>query len=141
MKPHILQLPTALAAALMAAVFAGCGSGNQGAGGRTDGASGMMHGGSNGMPMSPATTTATTAEGTAAGSGRALFVAYCGGCHTLAAADTTSPVGPDLDRAGASYNRVLELVTKGRGEMPAFAGSLTRRQIEAISRYVTDATR
>ena len=33
----------------------------------------------------------------APGPGRDLFVATCGGCHTLSAAGTSGTVGPDLD--------------------------------------------
>jgi mono/diheme cytochrome c family protein len=109
MRPH--RLPAA--GVLLVAVLAGCGGG---AGG------GTTHGGT-----------------TPAGSGRALFVTECGGCHTLAAAGTGGNAGPDLDRPRPSYGQVVEKATDGGSMMPAFSGTLTRAQIRAIARYVARA--
>jgi len=71
---------------------------------------------------------------------RALFVTQCGSCHRLAAAGTSGTAGPDLDQTRPGYERVVEIVTNGGSVMPAFAGSLTRSQIEAIARYVSGAS-
>jgi mono/diheme cytochrome c family protein len=54
----------------------------------------------------------------------------------LAAAGTTGTAGQDLDETRPSYELVIQRVTKGGGAMPSFAGSLSRRQIEVIARYV-----
>ncbi len=97
---------------LLVAVLAGCGGG------------GPTHGGT-----------------TSAGKGRALFVTECGGCHTLAAAGARGTAGPDLDQTRPSYERVVEVVTNGGSTMPAFSGTLTRAQIQAVSRYVGNADR
>jgi mono/diheme cytochrome c family protein len=53
-----------------------------------------------------------------------------------AAAGTTGTAGQDLDETRPSYELVIQRVTKGGGAMPSFAGSLSRRQIEVIARYV-----
>ncbi len=116
--PGLLRISLAAATLLPAAALAGCG----GSGGGTGG---MMGGGP---------------TGTGSG-GRALYVEYCGSCHTLAAAGTGGSAGPNLDQARPSYDRVVELVTNGRGVMPALGRSLTRSQIQAIARYVSTAAR
>jgi cytochrome c6 len=77
----------------------------------------------------------------AAADGRALFRQNCSGCHTLADAGTTGKVGPNLDEAKPSLERVRVMVTNGAGGglgvMPAFKGSLSEDKIEAIARYVS----
>jgi mono/diheme cytochrome c family protein len=62
--------------------------------------------------------------------------AGCGGCHALAAAGSTGAVGPDLDALQPSEAAVADIVTNGRGAMPAFAGQLTPGQIDAVAVYV-----
>jgi mono/diheme cytochrome c family protein len=124
----------------IAAALAGCGDGRQGSGQAVAGGGRMMHGGPNGMPpgTGPA---ATVQDGNGATSGRELFLADCGACHTLAVAGTSGTAGPNLDRARPSYGLLLEKVADGGGSMPAFAGSLTRSQIRAIARFVSNGTR
>lgn len=143
MKPRNPQLAKVLAAMLLVAALAGCGGGNHNnTGGMMGSAGGMMHSGPNSVPAGSPTSTAPTARNSAAaGNGQALFLADCGGCHTLAAAGTTGTAGPDLDQTHPNYDRVLAQVTNGGGGMPAFAGSLTRAQIEAIARYVGRTTK
>jgi mono/diheme cytochrome c family protein len=71
------------------------------------------------------------------GEGAAVFAsAGCGGCHALAAAGSTGAVGPDLDALQPSEAAVADIVTNGRGAMPAFAGQLTPGQIDAVAVYV-----
>lgn len=75
-------------------------------------------------------------------SGRALFLSSgCGGCHRLAEAGTTGDVGPDLDAAQPSRDRVLQVVTNGQGAMPPFRGSLSDAQLAALADYVVAASR
>ena len=111
-RQWIVPLAVAL---LLPAALAGCGGSGQSGGG-------MMHGDN------------------ADAAGRTLFVAQCGSCHALAAAGTSGTAGPDLDRTSPSYDRVVEIVTNGGSVMPAFAGRLSRSQIEAIARYVSGAS-
>ena len=136
------QAAAGTAVLVLLAVLAGCGgSGRHHDGGMMGDTTGM-DGRQSPMTMGPPRSATTPVGGTAAGDGRALFLASgCGGCHTLAAAGTTGTVGPDLDQARPSYALVIRRLTEGGAGMPAFAGSLTGAQIRAIARYVSDATR
>lgn len=55
-------------------------------------------------------------------SGRQLFAANCGTCHTMRAASTTGRVGPNLDELRPPKALVLDAIEKGRargqGQMP-----------------------
>ena len=74
--------------------------------------------------------------------GRAVFAdAGCGTCHTLADADATGTVGPNLDERRPSRARVATLVTNGSGVMPSFRDRLTPEQIEEVATYVSAVTR
>jgi mono/diheme cytochrome c family protein len=61
----------------------------------------------------------TAAEAT----GRRLFAMNCGTCHTLAAAQTSGRVGPNLDALRPPKVLILDAIAKGRargrGQMPA----------------------
>jgi mono/diheme cytochrome c family protein len=91
----------------------------------------------------PAETGGSTTQGDAPADGRAIFLQNCSGCHTLADAETTGKVGPNLDEAKPSYERALMMVRDGGGGglgvMPKFEGTLTPEQIDAVARYVSDA--
>ena len=56
--------------------------------------------------------------GQTAGSGRELFANTCGGCHTLAAADTSGQSGPNLDDLQPDADRVRDAIAEGPGIMP-----------------------
>jgi cytochrome c6 len=71
--------------------------------------------------------------------GKQIFVANCASCHTLADADTTGTVGPNLDEARPSRDLVVERVTNGMGVMPSFEGTLTEEQIAEVAAYVSSA--
>jgi cytochrome c6 len=62
----------------------------------------------------------------------------CAGCHTMKAAGTHGTAGPNLDAIAKSLTLpiVLHQVTNGGGAMPAFQGTLTPAQIQAVSKYV-----
>jgi mono/diheme cytochrome c family protein len=73
--------------------------------------------------------------------GKAIYVSSsCGGCHTLAAANSTGTVGPNLDQLKPDYRAVTAQVTNGGGAMPAFKSSLSPKQIADVSAYVVDST-
>jgi mono/diheme cytochrome c family protein len=76
----------------------------------------------------------TTTGGTA--NGEALFSENCASCHTLAAANASGKVKPNLDQLEPSKSVVVKKVTNGGGGMPAFGGRLSTAQIEAIAEYV-----
>jgi len=65
----------------------------------------------------------------------------CSTCHTLADAEATGAVGPNLDDLGRSPQQVKAAVTNGVGAMPPFDKTLTAEQIEDVARYVFEATR
>jgi mono/diheme cytochrome c family protein len=62
----------------------------------------------------------------------------CASCHTLKAAGTTGTKGPNLDRLASALTLaiVTNQVTNGSANMPAFKGTLTPAQIQAVARYV-----
>ena len=77
---------------------------------------------------------------TADQAGLQVFVASgCSGCHTLAAANATGAVGPNLDQAKPSKALVIDRVTNGAGAMPAFGAQLTPDQIEAVAEFIADS--
>jgi len=86
--------------------------------------------------------TATTdddAEGNAADGEQVFAGAGCGGCHTLSAAGTNGSVGPDLDGASPSYDKVVERVTNGRGVMPSFENDLSAQEIQDVAAFVASS--
>ena len=91
-----------------------------------------------------ATTTGTTTEGGSGGGselalGKQIFLvkAGCGGCHTLKDAGSNGTVGPDLDQLKPARDTVEHQVENGGGPMPAFKGTLTKDEIDAVSSYVS----
>jgi mono/diheme cytochrome c family protein len=89
-------------------------------------------------------TTETTETPAAAGdpvAGKEIFLTVaqpsCSGCHTLADAGSSGSVGPNLDDASPSYDKVVERVTNGQGVMPSFSGSLSEQQIQDVAAYVS----
>jgi mono/diheme cytochrome c family protein len=74
--------------------------------------------------------------------GKAIFSkAGCVGCHTLAAANATGTVGPNLDQVKPDFKLATARVTLGKGAMPSFKGQLSDQQIADVSQYVFDSTR
>jgi mono/diheme cytochrome c family protein len=93
---------------------------------------------------STGTTQTTTTETAPAGkgdpaAGKQIFLgsAACGGCHTLADAGTSGNVGPNLDDAMPTYDKVVTQVTNGGGAMPPFKDSLSAQQIQDVAAYVS----
>jgi cbb3-type cytochrome c oxidase subunit III len=70
-------------------------------------------------------------------SGKDIFVANCGSCHTLAAAGTSGTVGPNLDDLKPAFARAQTQVINGGAVMPAFKDKLTPAQIKAVAKYVS----
>jgi cbb3-type cytochrome c oxidase subunit III len=71
--------------------------------------------------------------------GEAIFKANCASCHTLSAAGATGTVGPNLDQLKPSMAIVVHQVTNGGGVMPAFKGTLSSAQIQAVAKYVSSS--
>jgi cytochrome c553 len=84
------------------------------------------------------TETAPPAQGDPV-AGKQVFLgsAACGGCHTLADAGSSGNVGPNLDDAKPTYDKVVTQVTNGGGAMPPFKGTLTEQQIADVAAYVS----
>jgi mono/diheme cytochrome c family protein len=94
------------------------------------------------LPEEPASTTGgseTTGGGEGdAEAGKEIFTsAGCSGCHTLADANATGNVGPNLDEAKPDMELVVERVTNGAGAMPSFKGQLDDQQIQDVAAYVS----
>ena len=90
-------------------------------------------------PTTDATNT-TEAQGDPV-AGKELFLGApaCGSCHTLADAGTSGTIGPNLDAASPSYDKVVERVTNGQGVMPSFKDTLSEQQIQDVAAYVSSA--
>jgi sulfite dehydrogenase len=117
---------TLLASLVLALGVAGCGGGGE-------------------TTATPATTQGAlpTTEASGAGkgdpaAGKQVFQsAGCGSCHTLKDAGTTGQIGPNLDDAKPSADKVVERVTNGKGVMPSFKDKLTDKQIQDVAAYVS----
>jgi len=93
------------------------------------------------LPTAPTTPTVEVPEGDPA-AGRTVFAsAGCGSCHILAAAGSKGTVGPNLDGSRPDLALIFDRVTNGRGQMPAFKGSLTTKQIADVTAFVFESTR
>jgi cytochrome c6 len=90
------------------------------------------------------TSTGTTTTGGGVGNptaGKNVFAnAGCGSCHTLDDAGTKGTIGPNLDDAEPSVDKVEERVTNGKGPMPSFKDQLTEAEIKSVAAYVYAAT-
>jgi cbb3-type cytochrome c oxidase subunit III len=73
--------------------------------------------------------------------GETIFKSKCGSCHTMKAAGTTGTAGPNLDLLHPTLERAKAQVISGGGIMPAFKGTLTDAQIDAVAKYVAEQTR
>ena len=90
----------------------------------------------------PGETETAPGGGGDATAGKAVFAsAGCTGCHTLAAAGSSGDVGPNLDAAKPSFDKVVERVTNGKGVMPPFKGQLSEQQILDVAAFVSESTR
>ncbi len=63
----------------------------------------------------------------------------CAGCHTMAAAEATGTVGPNLDETKPNKERVAQQVRTGGNGMPAFADKLSAAEIDQVAGFVATA--
>jgi mono/diheme cytochrome c family protein len=83
-------------------------------------------------------TTEQPAPGGDAAAGKEVFASEgCGSCHTLADAQASGNVGPNLDTSKPSTQLVIDRVTNGKGAMPSFGDSLSEEQIADVAAYVS----
>ena len=66
--------------------------------------------------------------------------AQCGACHTLQAAGSKGQIGPNLDQLKPQIPQIIYTVTNGIGVMPAYDGTLTTEEIEAVAHYIFNST-
>ena len=71
--------------------------------------------------------------------GKTIFTAECASCHTLAAAQATGTIGPNLDQLKPKEAIVKHQVEVGGSVMPAFKGKLTAAQIAAVAKFVASS--
>jgi mono/diheme cytochrome c family protein len=125
-----------LAALVLALPIAGCGGGEDD-NTAPENATTTETGGGGGGTTTEETTTAAEGGGDAA-KGKEIFAAQgCGSCHTLADAGSSGTVGPNLDDAKPSADKVIEMVTNGGGVMPSFKDKLSQQEIKDVAAYVS----
>ena len=62
----------------------------------------------------------------------------CATCHTLSDAGSNGDIGPNLNLIKPNVKTVIMVVTNGIGVMPAYEGTLTSKEIEAVAIYVSE---
>ncbi|MEP6812115.1 MAG: cytochrome c [Actinomycetota bacterium] len=73
--------------------------------------------------------------------GKTIFTsAGCVSCHTLAAANATGTVGPNLDQTKPDFQLATARITLGKGVMPSFKGQLSDQQIADVAQFVVSST-
>jgi cytochrome c6 len=72
--------------------------------------------------------------------GKTIFTTNCSSCHTLAAANATGTIGPNLDTLKPDYQAATAQVTNGGAVMPAFKSSLSTQQIADVAAFVVTST-
>lgn len=76
--------------------------------------------------------------------GKRLFtkgaVPACAICHSLRDAGSEGSVGPVLDEIKPDAERVRKALRNGLGAMPSFGKTLSEAEIQALARYVSEAS-
>jgi cytochrome c551 len=118
----------------LALALAGCGGGDESARTTTG----------RGTTVASGTTSAAGGGDGDPKAGEIIFVNEgCGGCHSLKDAgvigniDDAGSIGPDLDSVKPSHEQVVEVVTNGKGAMPAFKGDISPKDIQDVAAYVS----
>jgi mono/diheme cytochrome c family protein len=90
----------------------------------------------------PPATPADIAAEEAKESARDLFAHTCGTCHTLAAAGTRAPIGPNLDRVGRlTKGYVRQRIDAGSLDAAMPADLLVGRPARRVAAYVARVSR
>ena len=127
----------ALPVVLVVAALAGCGGGDDD-NSTTSGSSAPPATQTQPAQTQAKTQTRTTAPAKGPDGAEVFASAGCAGCHTLAAANASGNVGPNLDDLQPDAATVRGQVENGGGGMPAFKGDLSPEEIDAVSTYVAD---
>lgn len=131
----------ALPVVLVAAALAGCGGGGDDSSTTSDSAAPPATQTQPAQTQTQQTQTQTqtrTAPAKGPDGAQVFASAGCASCHTLAAANASGNVGPNLDDLQPSAETVRSQVENGGGGMPAFSGDLSPEEIDAVSTYVAD---
>jgi len=75
--------------------------------------------------------------------GKLLFTTLqpaCAVCHTLQAAGAEGQIGPVLDELKPDADRVLRALRNGIGVMPSYAEKISPQDMQAVARFVAQAT-
>ena len=126
------RLALILAALVLAFPIAGCGGGSD-----ETTAPETVEGTTEGGGATTATETGGGGAGDAANGKKVFASAGCGSCHTLSDAGSSGSVGPNLDDAKPSEDKVVERVTNGSGVMPSFKDQLSEQEIQDVAAYVS----
>jgi mono/diheme cytochrome c family protein len=132
-----MRLRTLLLALVLLVGLAACGGGDDDEASdeptttETDGAT------TDGATTDGATTGDDEGGGDAEAGAEVFAQAGCGSCHVLAAANSNGSIGPNLDEASPSFDKVVERVTEGSGAMPSFRDQLSEQQIQDVAAYVS----
>lgn len=129
-----LRLPRLLAIAAAAATLAACG----GDGDATDQTEEPRDAVT--RTEEPTRTPREPSGAATAATGEEIFRSNCSQCHTLAAANASGTVGPDLDELQPSPQQVRQQVRQGGGGMPSFADLLSDDEIQAVAEYVAETS-
>ena len=129
----------ALAALVATLGIAGCGGGDEG-----DGTAGDETAPAETQPAETEAveTQADEGGGDPAAGAEVFASAGCGGCHTLEDAGATGTRAPNLDTRVPEIDeaRIIDQVTNGGANMPAFGDRLDEQQIRDVAAYLVDAT-
>jgi mono/diheme cytochrome c family protein len=91
--------------------------------------------GSSSTGSAPPSSVATKSPGA-----QVFATAGCGGCHTLAAAQSNGAIGPNLDQLKPNAATIVRQVTHGGAGMPSFSRTLSHAQITAVAAFVSQST-
>ena len=72
------------------------------------------------------------------GTGRELFAARCGSCHTLKEAGTSGRIGPNFDQVRLTRPVILSTIKHGAPPMPA--NLVTGRDAQRIADFLVSAS-
>jgi cytochrome c6 len=72
------------------------------------------------------------------GTGRELFAARCGSCHTLKSAGTSGQIGPSFDEFKVTKPVVLAAIKEGPGSMPS--GLVKGADAQKVSSFLQAAS-
>ena len=70
---------------------------------------------------------------------QAFTTGGCGVCHAFKAAGSSGTIGPNLDASKLSRAAIVARVTNGKGQMPAFKGTLSPQQIQDVADFLAQA--